>query len=217
MDTQTLPAAPAAAVLGRARRRAVLLVLGAAAVFSVAGAFVKLLDGAIPLAQVVFCRNLFCIPVLLLLLPRNGGFSYGCNLGAARGDAPYLLFLNPDARIDGAALAALRSTLDAVPAAGLAAPRILKEDGTLAWSLRRFPRHDAQVGERVGGVRLDQEPVPVARLRRPERGHGGAGVAGDHGGEPLGRMPALVTPASCRGAEYQAPSRMALDAGTTPT
>lgn len=75
MHTRTLPAAPpvAAAAPGRARRRAVLLVLGAAAVFSVAGAFVKLLDGAIPLAQVVFCRNLFCLPVLLLLLPRSGG------------------------------------------------------------------------------------------------------------------------------------------------
>jgi len=75
MDTPTLSAAPAAVALGRARRRAVLLIPGAAAVFSFAGAFVKLLDGAIPLAQVVFCRNLFCIPVLLLLLPRNGGFA----------------------------------------------------------------------------------------------------------------------------------------------
>ena len=67
MDTGTLAAAPAAA-LGRARLRAVLLVVGAAAVFSVAGAFVKALNGEIPLAQVVFCRNLFCIPVLLPLL-----------------------------------------------------------------------------------------------------------------------------------------------------
>jgi drug/metabolite transporter (DMT)-like permease len=74
MDTGTLTNAPGATIaLGRARRRAVLLVLGAAAVFSVAGAFVKALDGAIPLAQVVFCRNLFCIPVLLPLLWRNGG------------------------------------------------------------------------------------------------------------------------------------------------
>ena len=72
MDTGTLATAPAAA-LGRARRRAVLLVVGAAAVFSVAGAFVKALNGEIPLAQVVFCRNLFCIPVLLPLLWRHGG------------------------------------------------------------------------------------------------------------------------------------------------
>jgi N-acetylglucosaminyl-diphospho-decaprenol L-rhamnosyltransferase len=72
--------------------------------------------------------------------PRNGGFSYGCNLGAAHGDAPYLLFLNPDARIDTDGVAALRAALDADPSAGLAAPRIVNADGTLAWSLRRFPR-----------------------------------------------------------------------------
>src|SRR4051794_32755355 len=39
--------------------------------------------------------------------PRNGGFGYGCNLGAAQGDAPFLLFLNPDARIDPRSLEAL--------------------------------------------------------------------------------------------------------------
>jgi N-acetylglucosaminyl-diphospho-decaprenol L-rhamnosyltransferase len=73
--------------------------------------------------------------------PRNGGFSYGCNIGAARGTAPYLLFLNPDARIDAAALDALVAALDADLEAGLVAPRILDEDLNLAWSLRRFPRH----------------------------------------------------------------------------
>ena len=72
--------------------------------------------------------------------PHNGGFSYGCNLGAARGEAPYLLFLNPDARIDAEGLAALRAALESDPSAGLVAPRILDEDGTLAWSIRRFPR-----------------------------------------------------------------------------
>ena len=77
----------------------------------------------------------------LVSAPRNGGFSYGCNLGAARGRAPYLLFLNPDARIDADSLARLHACLESVPAAGLAAPRILHDDGTLAWSLRRFPRH----------------------------------------------------------------------------
>jgi len=80
------------------------------------------------------------LDVDLVRSPRNGGFSYGCNLGAARGEAPFLLFLNPDARIDAGALAALRAALDADPGAGLAGPRILDDDGGLAWSLRRFPR-----------------------------------------------------------------------------
>jgi GT2 family glycosyltransferase len=72
--------------------------------------------------------------------PRNGGFSYGCNLGAARGDAPLLLFLNPDARLDAGALDALVAALDADPRVALAGPRIIEDDGELAWSQRRFPR-----------------------------------------------------------------------------
>jgi N-acetylglucosaminyl-diphospho-decaprenol L-rhamnosyltransferase len=70
---------------------------------------------------------------------RNGGFSYGCNLGAARGDAPFVLFLNPDARMTAGALDALVEALTTDPEAGLAGPRLREDDG-LAWSQRRFPR-----------------------------------------------------------------------------
>jgi len=56
-----------------ARRRAILLVLGAAGIFALAGACVKALGGQVPLAQVVLCRNLFALPVLLPLLWRAGG------------------------------------------------------------------------------------------------------------------------------------------------
>lgn len=55
------------------RARAILLILGAACVFSVAAIFVKLLDGKIPLAQVIFCRSVFAIPALLPLVLRDGG------------------------------------------------------------------------------------------------------------------------------------------------
>lgn len=59
--------------LRQGRRRAILLVLGAAGVYSISAAFVKALDGAIPLVQVVLCRNLFAIPALLPLLMAEGG------------------------------------------------------------------------------------------------------------------------------------------------
>ncbi|HEY4250626.1 MAG TPA: DMT family transporter [Roseomonas sp.] len=55
-----------------ARRRAILMILGAAATFGMAAAMVKALQGAIPLSEVVLCRNLFAIPALLPLLLRNG-------------------------------------------------------------------------------------------------------------------------------------------------
>jgi GT2 family glycosyltransferase len=78
---------------------------------------------------------------------RNGGFSFGCNAGVAAGDAPYVLFLNPDARLENGALDALRAVLDADPAAGLAAPLILEDDGTPAPSLRRFPSLCTALGQ----------------------------------------------------------------------
>ncbi len=53
-----------------ARRRGILCVLGAAAVFGMAAACVKALHGEIPVPQVMLCRNLFAIPALLPLLLR---------------------------------------------------------------------------------------------------------------------------------------------------
>lgn len=57
------------------RARAILLIIGAAAVFSAAAVLVKSLDNAIPLAQVIFCRSVFAIPALLPLLLREGGLA----------------------------------------------------------------------------------------------------------------------------------------------
>ena len=48
----------------------------------------------------------------------------------------------------------------------------------------RLARHDPEFGERAGGMRLDLEPDPETRLRRPEGGHLGTAVAGDHGSLP---------------------------------
>lgn len=80
----TAARAQGATALRRGRRRAILMILGAAAVYSVAALFVKALGGALPLAQVVLCRNLFAIPVLLPLLLRAGG------VGALRTTRPGL-------------------------------------------------------------------------------------------------------------------------------
>jgi N-acetylglucosaminyl-diphospho-decaprenol L-rhamnosyltransferase len=80
------------------------------------------------------------LPARLVPAGRNGGFSFGCNLGASFGSAPYVLFVNPDARVEPAALKALVRVLDEDPALALAAPRILREDGTLHYSQRQAPR-----------------------------------------------------------------------------
>jgi N-acetylglucosaminyl-diphospho-decaprenol L-rhamnosyltransferase len=70
----------------------------------------------------------------------NTGFSGGNNVGWRAGASPYVLFLNPDARIDTTSLKRLLGALEAQPNVGLVAPKIIDEDGELHYSLRRFPR-----------------------------------------------------------------------------
>lgn len=79
------------------------------------------------------------LPVTAIQTHANGGFAVGCNRGWRAGEAPFVLFLNPDARIDAAAVRTLARALEAQPRAGAAGPRI-EQDGKLAFSQRRFPR-----------------------------------------------------------------------------
>jgi N-acetylglucosaminyl-diphospho-decaprenol L-rhamnosyltransferase len=101
------------------------------------GVRVTVVDNASPDDSVATIADL---GIDIVRAPRNGGFAYGCNLGVARGSAPYLLFLNPDARIDAPSLEALAAVLEGDAGVGLVGPRILDDDGSLAYSLRRFPR-----------------------------------------------------------------------------
>jgi hypothetical protein len=70
----------------------------------------------------------------------NSGFGRGCNRGWRTGGAPFVLFVNPDARIDVDSVTRLVSSLADDSRVGAAVPRILSEDGSLEFSLRRFPR-----------------------------------------------------------------------------
>lgn len=70
----------------------------------------------------------------------NGGFARGCNDGWRAGEAAYVLFLNPDATIDEPSLRRLARVLDDDEHIGAAAPRVVHDDGSLAFSQRRFPR-----------------------------------------------------------------------------
>ena len=51
------------------------------------------------------------LPIDVVQLDTNGGFASGCNEGWRRGDAPFVLFLNPDARIDAKSLGRLVAVL----------------------------------------------------------------------------------------------------------
>jgi N-acetylglucosaminyl-diphospho-decaprenol L-rhamnosyltransferase len=80
------------------------------------------------------------LDVTTMQLDRNDGFAAGCNAGWRAGLGEYVLFLNPDARIDPASLEQLACVLDSEPGVAIVAPRILEPDGSLDFSQRRFPR-----------------------------------------------------------------------------
>ena len=76
----------------------------------------------------------------LIQLTDNRGFGAGCNVGWRATSAPFVLFLNPDARIEAAAVHRLAAVLRADASVGAVAPKILADDGAVDTSLRRFPR-----------------------------------------------------------------------------
>jgi N-acetylglucosaminyl-diphospho-decaprenol L-rhamnosyltransferase len=80
------------------------------------------------------------LPVRAIQSGRNAGFGAGCNLGAAEGSAPLVLFVNPDAAIEADALARMIAVLDAEPDVALVGPRLIDEDGALMHSMRRYQR-----------------------------------------------------------------------------
>jgi N-acetylglucosaminyl-diphospho-decaprenol L-rhamnosyltransferase len=85
-------------------------------------------------------RSLAGLPLDTVEQGANLGFAHGCNTGWRRGSAPYVLFLNPDARIDEPSVRVLAGVLDRDAAVGAVAPRIHDADGSLDFSQRRFPR-----------------------------------------------------------------------------
>jgi GT2 family glycosyltransferase len=80
------------------------------------------------------------LPVTTIQLAANGGFAHGVNAGARAGDAPYVLLLNPDARIDGTSIDVLVRTMEETESFGAVAPRIHDSGGALDYSQRRFPQ-----------------------------------------------------------------------------
>lgn len=72
-----LQTSPRGASPREARRHAILCVLGSALAFAIAAAAVKGLGGALPVAEVVFFRNLLALPVLLPMGLMQGGGQKG--------------------------------------------------------------------------------------------------------------------------------------------
>jgi GT2 family glycosyltransferase len=80
------------------------------------------------------------LPLTVVWEEENRGFGSGCNAGYPRGSAPYVLFLNPDATIAPESLRTLADAFALDERVGAVGPRIVRGDGSLDYSIRRFPR-----------------------------------------------------------------------------
>lgn len=113
--------------------------------------------------------------------PGNRGFAAACNQGAALTDSRYILFINPDCRMDRDALPRLLDVLRDDPGAGMVGPLILNADGSEQRGCRRYlpdPRRalmrvlglgkpDAQgnvAGFDLTGAPLPSGPIPVEAI-----------------------------------------------------
>jgi GT2 family glycosyltransferase len=70
----------------------------------------------------------------------NVGFGSACNQGAALGERPFVLFLNPDARLEPTALEAMAAHLRTNPDVGAVAPRLRRPDGEQQRPTWEYPR-----------------------------------------------------------------------------
>ena len=94
------------------------------------------------------------LPVRTIRAPRNGGFAYGCNLGAEAGQAEFVLLINPDARIDSRSLGKLVDALRGDSTLAGVGPRTVGEGGRLQWTQGRFPRLRSTYSQAIGLHRL---------------------------------------------------------------
>ena len=75
----------------------------------------------------------------LIEMDRNMGFGSANNRGIAAGEAPYILFLNPDAELTPGCLQRLAQFMEAHPDCAAAGPRLSHPDDSFHASCRRFP------------------------------------------------------------------------------
>jgi N-acetylglucosaminyl-diphospho-decaprenol L-rhamnosyltransferase len=93
------------------------------------------------------------LEVQVVELEQNLGFGGGCNAGWRTSSSPYVLFLNPDARMSPDDVLRLVDVIERT-GAGAVAPRIVDESGCLEWSLRRFPEVRSIFGQAVFAHRI---------------------------------------------------------------
>jgi N-acetylglucosaminyl-diphospho-decaprenol L-rhamnosyltransferase len=92
------------------------------------------------------------LPLLLLRNRRNRGFAAACNQGAAKGCAEYILFLNPDARLQAGTLSVPLAFLSQPAQAdvGICGIQLLDDQGRVARTCSRLPTAAILITQALG-------------------------------------------------------------------
>ncbi|OGY92980.1 MAG: hypothetical protein A3B31_00390 [Candidatus Komeilibacteria bacterium RIFCSPLOWO2_01_FULL_53_11] len=90
-------------------------------------------DGIVPLLAAEFPQ------VKTIELAENKGFGSGNNAGIAKATGRYIVLCNPDIVLTAAALDMMCEYMDAHAAVGMIGPRLINADGSLQYSIARFP------------------------------------------------------------------------------
>jgi GT2 family glycosyltransferase len=88
---------------------------------------------------------------------KNLGFGAGCNIGAKAGSAPYILFLNPDTRLETGSLSVPLTFMEQLENAkvGICGIQLVDEQGKVSRTCARFPSLGRLVSSALG---LDKLP-----------------------------------------------------------
>ena len=101
----------------------------------------------------------------------NLGYTRAMNQALRLAAGGYVLFLNPDTRVEPGALQTLVEYLDRHPQVGVVAPQLRNPDGSIQPSCRRFPRRRDPLLEMTGLPRLLPGWRPLGRWKMADFGH----------------------------------------------
>src|SRR5262249_6870208 len=110
------------------------------------------------------------LPLRVLCNSQNRGFAAACNQGAARSNADYVLFLNPDTQLSEQSLATAVRFMESDRAGpvGLCGGRMMEEDASPADSCSRFPSLVSAFANMIGLDLLLPRWFPSQKLSAAE-------------------------------------------------
>lgn len=93
----------------------------------------------------------------LFLQKQNLGFAKANNLAVEKSQGEYLLFLNPDTKVQDAGIAKLLTFIKSHPKAGIIAPKLVKDKGEIQPSVRKLPTVKGAFKEYILGIKNSYE------------------------------------------------------------